>query len=494
MVTQVHHDHASLHGGPRGELEVSNSAKASDEECLLADESEETVDNQILPPIDGGAGAWTFLLGIWLIEAMLWGFPLAFGIFQSHYSQHNLFKDDSSIPAIAALAIGISYLGVPFVNPIAFRFARYQRYIIFFGWSLCILGLVAASFATKVWHLLLTQGVMYGAGWVICYTPFLIMLNDWFVKKRGLAIGILFGASGVSGMVLPFILEALLNRHGFRVTLRVYAVAMVVISGPGLFMLKPRVTSQDTSTRPRADTFFLSNGHFYFFAGAILFQGLGFFLPNTFLPSFANALGLSKTHGDLLLALTSLAQVTGQMVMGHVSDNMNAYIPTTISTLIQALAVLLLWGPAKDFWRVALFALAWGFSAGSYSVLYTSAATTLTASAGEMMTLYSFFSFERGIANVLEGPIAALLLGTKDDMTRYGLGKYQKIVWFVGVMMLLSSIGGIGYFMQDPRASGRRAKRAVSRGHDHEEESPQHDLTRSLSIDSISTSNSSHLP
>lgn len=51
---------------------------------------------------------------------------------------------------------------------------------------------------------------MYSAGWVICYTPFLIMLNDWFSARRSLAYGILFGASGVSGLIIPFLLETLL--------------------------------------------------------------------------------------------------------------------------------------------------------------------------------------------------------------------------------------------------------------------------------------------
>ena len=67
-----------------------------------------------------------------------------------------------------------------------------------------------------------------------------------------------------------------------------------------------------------------------------------------------------------------------------------------------------------------------------------------------MMTLYALFSFERGVTSAMEGPIAALLLGNDADesISRYGLGKYRKIVWFVGIMMLLSSAGGTGYFLK----------------------------------------------
>ena len=437
-------------------ISIADSIRSSDHEHLLGtgySESNESLTEALevrLPPQDVGRQAWTFLVSIWLLEAMIWGFPLSFGIFQAYYSNYTPFKDErSGIPTIGALVIGVSYLGCPFVNPVVFKLARYQKSIIVMGWLLCASALVLASFATHVWHLWITQGAMYGASWVLCYTPFLIMLNDWFVKKRGLAIGILFGASGVAGLVLPFILEALLGRYGFRITLRVYGAAIVIIGGPGLLYLRTRAPPSETAA-PKTDYTFMRNQHFWFFAAAIMFQGLGFFLPNTFLPSFADALGLSKTHGDLLLAMTALAQVSGQMAMGYFSDKFNAYIPITVSVLIQAAAVLVLWGPAKGFGRLAAFAASWGFSAGSYSVLYTSAATTLTKSGGEMMTLYALFSFERGVANIMEGPIAALLLGNyeEESITLYGLGKYSKIVWFVGIMMLLSSAGGTGYFVK----------------------------------------------
>lgn len=65
--------------------------------------------------------------------------------------------------------------------------------MIWFGWSLCIVALVASSFATQVWHLIITQGVLYGLGFLIIYYPLLNMLNGWFVDRRGLAYGIMYG-------------------------------------------------------------------------------------------------------------------------------------------------------------------------------------------------------------------------------------------------------------------------------------------------------------
>lgn len=63
--------------------------------------------------------------------------------------------------------------------------------MIWIGWAVCVVGLLAASFATQVWHLIVAQGCMYGIGFLILYYPLLSMLNEWFVEQRGLAYGVL---------------------------------------------------------------------------------------------------------------------------------------------------------------------------------------------------------------------------------------------------------------------------------------------------------------
>jgi hypothetical protein len=71
------------------------------------------------------------------------------------------------------------------------KYPMYQRYMIWGGWLVCTLALVASSFATEVWHLMIAQGFLYGFGFLTMYYPLLNMLNEWFVKRRGLAYGIL---------------------------------------------------------------------------------------------------------------------------------------------------------------------------------------------------------------------------------------------------------------------------------------------------------------
>lgn len=60
------------------------------------------------------------------------------------------------------MASGIPYLGGPVMAVFVRRYQRYRLYIIWIGWPICILGLIAGSFANSLGSLVLTQGIMYG--------------------------------------------------------------------------------------------------------------------------------------------------------------------------------------------------------------------------------------------------------------------------------------------------------------------------------------------
>lgn len=46
-----------------------------------------------------------------------------------------------------------------------------------------ILGLVAGSFATVIGALIVTQGIMYGVGFLTFYYPILSMVNEFWIVR-----------------------------------------------------------------------------------------------------------------------------------------------------------------------------------------------------------------------------------------------------------------------------------------------------------------------
>jgi MFS family permease len=136
-------------------------------------------------------------------------------VFEQYYSTIPAFSSSSSkIALIGTLAQGLSYLGGPISATIAKRYPRYQRQQIWVGWPLCIIGLVLGSFTTTVDGLIITQGIMYGVGFVTLYYPIISMVDEWWVARKGMAFGIIASAAGASGTVMPLIMNALLKKYG----------------------------------------------------------------------------------------------------------------------------------------------------------------------------------------------------------------------------------------------------------------------------------------
>src|SRR3954467_14291489 len=64
-------------------------------------------------------------------------------------------------------------------------------------------GLLLAPLTSQPWHLYVTIGVMVGAGSVcLGYSGQSLFLPNWFIRTRGLAIGIAFAGVGIGSVTL----------------------------------------------------------------------------------------------------------------------------------------------------------------------------------------------------------------------------------------------------------------------------------------------------
>jgi hypothetical protein len=121
------------------------------------------------------------------------------------------------------------YLGAPLIHVVLMAWPQHRQKAMHAGLMLAITGLVAASFATKVWHLILTQGLMYALGGLSLYFPAIIYVDEWFIQRKGMAYGAMWGGTGAGGIGIPLLMDWLLNTYGHRTALRTWAVAMVCV-------------------------------------------------------------------------------------------------------------------------------------------------------------------------------------------------------------------------------------------------------------------------
>lgn len=288
--------------------------------------------------------------------------------------------------------------------------------------------------------LILTQGVAYGVGFLIFYYPILSMVNEYWITRRGMAYGILCGASGVSGSVMPFVLHALLGKYGYRTTLRAMAVALTLLTGPLIPLLKSRLPPSQRTTARKIDWKFLRSPLFWMYSTSNLLQGFGYFFPSLYLPTYASSLSLGGRSGALLLALMSVSQVCGQFVFGFLSDRkVSVNVLACLSTTIAAISCLTMWRLAKSLPIMIIFALTYGFFGAGFTAIWARMSTAITddATAGPMV--FSLLNFGKGIGNVLAGPIGGLLISSPKSTEVPSSISYRWIIVFTGVCMFSSA-------------------------------------------------------
>lgn len=353
---------------------------------------------------------------------------------------------------MGTISQGLCYLGAPPSAALTKRFPKYQRQIIWIAWPLCILGLVAGSFATTLGGLIATQGVMYGVGFITFTYPIISFVNEWWVKRKGMAFGVISAASGASGAVIPFFIDFMLKKYGYKTTLRAIAVAMFILTAPLVPFLKGRVPPAERTTMAKTNWSFLRRPLFWVFALSTLIYGLGFFFPSLYLPSYATALGMSSTQGALLLSIMAIAQVLGQFTFGYASDKKISVRPLAIICAIMAtIAALAMWGPAQSIGPLLGFSIVYGFFGYGFSTLRVAMGTAVSNDQSSFVATYSIFVFLQGVGNILASPISSALLSGDVSTNGYGIVRYRSLVVLTGACMCGSALV-IGVYYLRPRS------------------------------------------
>jgi MFS family permease len=151
-----------------------------------------------------------------------------------------------------------------------------------------------------------------------------------------------------------------------------------------------------------------------------------------------------------VLAVANLAQVIGEFLFGKISDLIRVRgLCVLSSSLGAALATFLLWGLARSYAQLIVFAIIYGAFASGLISLWARIGTFFGEK--DAQKIYSVMSFGRGIGNIASGPISAALLSSKHgrkavDGTAYGLGRYEAVILFVGTCMSVSAfLAAIGF-------------------------------------------------
>ncbi len=219
------------------------------------------------------------------------------------------------------------------------------RSVMEIGVALMAGGLLLAPLTTQPWHLYLTLGVLVGAGSVcLGYSGQSLFLPNWFIRRRGLAIGLAFAGVGIGSITLLPLVQVMIERSGWRTACTAMGLLILIVLAPINLLLRKRpedvgvlpdgAAARSASapkpvsnivdpewagtdwTLPRA----LTTSRFWWLAIGY-FGGLYiWYAVQVHQTKYLLDIGFSPAVGVWSLGAVSFLGIPGQIFLGHVSD------------------------------------------------------------------------------------------------------------------------------------------------------------------------------
>lgn len=262
-----------------------------------------------------------------------------------------------------------------------------------------VLSYASFSLATNVIHLYISSfftGIFFLNASLI---PVSMMITNWFVKKRGLAMSIAMAGIGVGGTIFSPVITWLLGAYGWRSTYRIMALIILVLALPAaLFILKKRPEDmgllpygsedstiessslQDSSSRDaaskripqKADVVFplsIKESRTKLFFILFIFGMLCNGLINTgslghFPPAIEELQGPQVQA--LIISLYSMIGIFGKLVLGWLNDRFGVVASTAFGCITFALSfIFILFGQNISMLYIMAFLFGLGDAIGT---------------------------------------------------------------------------------------------------------------------------------
>lgn len=252
-------------------------------------------------------------------------------------------------------------------------------------------GCLLMSRIDAFWQLYLFYGVLLGTGAGGSYTPLSSTISRWFVRRRGLMVGIVVSGIGFGTLIMSPIANWLIATYSWRtsyIIVGIVALILIVLSAQFLRRnstmnrVRPYVDDEarGQSLTSSAGEYFLrraiSTRQFWIVTAMFLCFGIVIQVILVHIVPYITDLAIAPAYAASVLAIIGGAGLFGRIVIGSIADRIGARLALFISFTIMLTALVWLLF-AREMWMFYIFAVAFGLAYGGFSTLIALTAAEL---------------------------------------------------------------------------------------------------------------------
>jgi MFS family permease len=279
------------------------------------------------------------------------------------------------------------------------------------GMALIALGLMATSWATSLFAVYLSYGLLVGLGIALVYTPSIASVQPWFTTRRGLAGGIASSGVGAGTLLVPVLVAMAIGPMPWREAMQVLALGVLVLGLLAAALLRRAPAAPSSGSGGSASGLSLRetlrSPTFRWLYLATVLASPVMFIPFAHVSASARDLGLGEAFAVGLVGLIGVGSLVGRFAIGLLADRLGR-AQTLVLMQLSMGASYVLWGAAGGQFLLMIFALWFGLSYGSIVSLLPAICMDYFGGksvASVVGTLYSGAAFGNLLGPVLAGAV-----------------------------------------------------------------------------------------
>jgi len=329
------------------------------------------------------------------MDLSTWGFINSFGLFQTFYATA-LKQSPSAVSWIGSVQIFVPFLIGSFSGRALD--AGFFRLTFVIGAIIQVLGLFMTSLCKEYWQVFLAQGICVGIGNGLVFVPAVALCSTYFLKHRGLALGVAASGSATGGLVYPAIAESLLPKVGFGWTVRVMGFLMTATMVLSVVFLRTHLPPRKSGPIVEWAAFteppyalFAAASFLFFWALYIGFYYVGLrlpafpfaFDPSRLLTSNLGSFAKSTLHAPQSTSISLLLTMNGvglpsRLISNYLADKYFGPLNLIILGAAGSAAIMYSWIAVYSAAGMWIFSIMYGIFAAAMQGLFPATLASLT--------------------------------------------------------------------------------------------------------------------